>query len=149
MEYKSIYKNNDIFTAFPDPEEVFATDLEKSLLLPLGVYHLTDNGVHDILLAAPLGDEEGMIGKRNLKDRCGETWLSYSKKNGKWALECSLENFRSFDHYSENARKSLDEQKIQFQQNGFLSHPWGQVEKLSLFNTGGYVTWSNRFVHTS
>ncbi len=140
MEYETIYENNEKFTAFPNPDEVFTSELEKETLIAIGIYHLDEDGKHDVLLAAPLGDEEGMIGKKNLGEFCGESWLTYSIKNGKWTLDCTSDDLLSFEFNSANAKKSLREQRELFKLNGYLPHPWGQVEKMPLFNPKPYAS---------
>ncbi|MCG8610403.1 MAG: hypothetical protein MI864_07690 [Pseudomonadales bacterium] len=147
MNYEPIYESNERFTAFPDPDEVFSTDFEKAMLLPLGIYRPSIGNNNEILLAAPYGDEQGYISNRNRGQHCGETWLTYSKHDGKWRLDCSPDELASFDIYKEDAIDAYSSRKEGFKNDGFIRNPRfvegsevigadGQPirEKITLFN---------------
>jgi hypothetical protein len=141
MESTPIYENNDKFRAFPGADAVFASDVEKELLLPLALYQLSEDGGHEVLLAVPIGDEQGMIGKKNLGEHCGETWLTYSRKNGKWALDCDPKDLLPFEPVADEVKSSFQARKAQFLEKSFL--PWWKSNgdnKCELFQVGGIVT---------
>ncbi|GLS24929.1 hypothetical protein [Marinibactrum halimedae] len=147
MKSEPIYENNELYTAFPEPDEVFYSEVEKERFLPLGTFHLqTDEGQHDVLIAAPIGDDEGMIGKNNYGEFCGETWLTYSKVNGKWKLDCSPDQLLDFSICFDEVDCIFKKLKRIFQLNGFLSHPLKEEvkspesEKISLFSLMSYMS---------
>ena len=83
MDGYKIFENCDQYTAFPEADDVFASDFEKDNLLPFGMLQVDVGGiVHDVLIAAPIADDEGMIGRQNVGEHCGGTWLTYSIQGG-------------------------------------------------------------------
>ncbi|GLS24931.1 hypothetical protein [Marinibactrum halimedae] len=143
MKNEPIYENNELYTAFPDPDEVFYSEVEKERFLPLGTFHLqTDEGQHDVLIATPLGDEEGLIGKDNYGEFCGETWLTYSKVNGKWKMDCSVDDLLNFDAYYEKANNGLKEAKKIFNENKCLPSRSSRGDgKIPLFSIQSYPSY--------
>ncbi|ABC27513.1 hypothetical protein HCH_00610 [Hahella chejuensis KCTC 2396] len=97
MIAESIYTNSDNFTAFPEPGDVFASDFEKSVMLPLAMYR-PERFNEEILLATPFGDSEGLVGKEDLNEFIGEEWYSYSKVEDKWKLDCTPEDLSPFEY---------------------------------------------------
>ncbi|MBU6953577.1 hypothetical protein [Hahella sp. HN01] len=144
MLEKKLYKNSSFFTAFPSADEVFVSEIEKEFLLPLGVYHLeVDERKHDVLLAIPIGNEEGMLGKSNIGEFCGETWLTYSNQNGKWALDCSVRDLESFSAMRGSAHYSYASTREKFLKAGKIEitpeHGSDPIQ-FELFRYGGLAT---------
>ncbi|GLS24928.1 hypothetical protein [Marinibactrum halimedae] len=147
MYGEPIYENNEFFTAFPEADEVFYSEVEKERFLPLGTFHLqTDEGQHDVLIAAPIGDEVAMIGKENYGEYCGETWLTYSKVNGRWKLDCSADQLLDFGVCFEEASQIFFNLRRIFELNGFLAEPLSEVrvfpkgaKKIPLFQLQSYA----------
>ncbi|ARU54573.1 MAG: hypothetical protein MI864_07305 [Pseudomonadales bacterium] len=123
MDYEPIYENNERFTAFPDVDEAFASDFEKENLLPLGVYKLTDNCEHDVLIAIPISCEEGFIGERDFDASYGEIWLSYSLQAGKWKLDCRAEMLRNVEYRKNAVLTAFCERKKLYCSQGFTVNP--------------------------
>ncbi|WP_431689102.1 hypothetical protein [Hahella sp. NBU794] len=146
MNEITIYSDCEFFTAFPDPEKVFSSELEKRLLLPLGIYKLGGNIESDVLLAIPLGNEEGLLGINNIGGNCGELWLTYTNRNGKWSVDCTESDLHSFEHFSEVAREMFQETKESFKRDGYITSLGDISSKLPLFHAGGNITsFSNCF----
>ncbi|WP_148212454.1 hypothetical protein [Hahella chejuensis] len=146
MNEKAIYSDCESFTAFPDPGKVFSSELEKRLLLPLGIYKLGDDIESEVLLAIPLGNEEGLLGIENIGDNCGDLWLTYTNKDGRWSLDCTENNLHSFEHFSEVAKERFQETKESFKKDGYITSLGDISSKLPLLHTGGSITsYSNCF----
>ncbi|GLS24930.1 hypothetical protein [Marinibactrum halimedae] len=149
MKSEPIYENNELYTAFPDPDEVFYSEVEKERFLPLGTFHLqTDEGQHDVLIAAPIGDDEAMIGKENYGEFCGETWLTYLKVDEKWRLDCSPDQLLDFEIAFDEAYQIYSDFKRVFKLNGFLPVSMRgvkeyskDVRKISLFYHQEYACY--------
>ena len=150
MKSKVFYKNCDQYTAFPEENDVFASEFEKNSLLPFGILKVDVSGVnHDVLIAAPIADDEGRIAKRNLADTCGGTWLSYSKRGNKWALDCSPDDLLSFHINRLPAKVSLQSKKEFFNSHHFIPNRDPRAENgLPIFEIGGEAptTRSNWYV---
>lgn len=141
MRGKPIYENCDQYTAFPSADDVFSSDFEKENLLPLGILNLDIEGVkHEILIAGPIGDEEGLVGKKNIGEHCGYEWVSYSKKNGKWALDCQSDELRSFDAGRSSALNFYQKSKHIFDNRKYLPVKNSEDEKYPLIVLGGELT---------
>lgn len=113
---QKLFKNTEFYSAFPDPEAVFASGKEKEFLVPVGLLSKSYFGSfidNDILLAIPIEAIDGLIGESTPSFHnatCRENWLSYSLKNGKWELDCRrgyfLGNDKKIDWVQESYHKS-------------------------------------------
>ena len=149
MDSYEIYENCDQYTAFPEVDDVFASDFEKECMLPLGIMHVDiDDAVHNVLLAVPtISDEGGFIGRDNIGEYCGELWLTYSKRNGRWSLDCEPLDFRSLDQAPDEVRVIYEESKSLFKEHGFIPSPY--LDKLPLLKIGGEITsYGNVYAYT-
>ncbi|MBU6953576.1 hypothetical protein [Hahella sp. HN01] len=149
MGERGIYENSDFFTAFPDADAVFASEIEKDLLLPVGIYHLEESdGEYDILLAIPIGDDEGLIGVDNFGETCGETWLTYTQRDGRWSLDCSPSDLLPFDLVLSEAKIKFNQRRDEFLESGHICHKNGAPGHKMLFNKGdettNYCNWYNK-----
>ena len=129
MDRVRIYENCDKYRAYPEPDEVLLSDFEKENLLPFGILKVNvDNVVHEVLIAAPIADEEGLIGKEEIGEFCGGEWLTYSKRDGK----------------RQEIRRSYNERKAEYLQNKcFLN--WEDKTKAPIFGFGGCectISWA-------
>lgn len=148
METNSIYENCEQFTAFPDENDVFYSDYEKEVMLPLGIMHVDIDGLkHDVLLAVPtISDDEGFIGCENIGERCGTLWLTYSKVEGKWALDCLPDETRELDQAPPEVRLKYQERKELFKKLHYIPSPHSG-DRFSLFRLGDELTThSNLYV---
>lgn len=137
MDTMEIYEDCEQFSAFPEAGDVFASDFEKENLLPFGILKVDVDGTsHDVLIAAPIGDDEGRVGKSDLGECCGGLWLTYSKKNGKWSIDCSPEDLLSFDLVRPEALASFEKRKDFFLRNGFLPSRRSEDIPLAMFRVG-------------
>ncbi|WP_431688786.1 hypothetical protein [Hahella sp. NBU794] len=121
VEPLEVYKNGDKYTAFPEPDDVFGRELEKSHFLPLGLIHLAKPGEKDVLVAVPFCDEAGCIGNVNRGPTIGDYWLTYSLKDGKWSVDCSPDELIYCDYYPKESREKYSKNKEYFSQFGVLS----------------------------
>ena len=150
MDRYEIYENCDDYIAFPEPDAVFATDFEKRCLLALGILKIELSGsIHDVLIAAPIGDDEGRIGKSDTGEFCAGLWLTYSKDDSKWALDCKPDDLLSFDIARAESIRSYEEQKHLFLQDGCILSHGRNRSKFSIFSVGGkestnYWNWYSR-----
>ena len=138
MDSTKLFRNTDQYTLYPDPDKVLSTEFEIDSLLPLGILSL-DIGreKHDVLIAVPFADDEGMIGKGDLGERCGGTWLTYLNQNGKWALGCSPEDLLSFHINRSLVKESFYERKKIFERCGYLPNYARDKAPAQLFEYGG------------
>ncbi|WP_020406199.1 hypothetical protein [Hahella ganghwensis] len=150
-----IYENNEQFTAFPDPDEVFLTDLDKSMMLPLALYRPHQG--QEILLAVPFGDEEGLIGKTSVSEECGEEWVTYSRHGDKWSLDCSADDLSSFDWTmgggtKKGAIEDYRKNREAFARKGCILNPYYKPNSKSyspprfpLFTPKEYAYWGSNW----
>jgi hypothetical protein len=150
MDTLAIYENCDQYTAFPESDEVFYSDYEKQVMLPLGIMHIEIEGVrHDALLAVPtISHKEGIIGYENIGERCGELWLTYSKVDGKWALDCLPDELCELELAPPKVRERYEERKALFKKYHCLPFEGNLNDKRPLVWCGDEVSnLSNLFVH--
>lgn len=148
-----IFESNSLYAAYPQEEIVFEGRAEREYLLPLGIldwtYQKTGKSFK-ILIAAPIGDEEGFIAPDGTigEQSYGEFWLTYYLNDSKWRLDSSRENFSvqsTEGHYHyEDVKKSFAEKKKFYEENGFLQNirkpePRPKFKK-PLFNIGGIAS---------
>lgn len=140
---REICDSGDEYTLFPDADDVFYSDFEKENMLPFGILKVDINGVvHNVLIASPIGDEEGLIGKKEVGERCGGEWLTYSKKNGKWAIDCSPDELLPFDYKKEEILDSYNQRRKMFYQDGtFPSKPTAE-QRTVIFKRGDDESWN-------
>ncbi|ABC31259.1 hypothetical protein HCH_04559 [Hahella chejuensis KCTC 2396] len=122
MTAESIYTNSDNFTAFPEPDDVFASDVEKSVMLPLAKYR-PEGFNEEILLATLFADSEGLVGRGDLNEFIGGEWYSYSRVDGKWKLDCSPEDLCLYVEMKEETQEEYLKQKLQFKEFGYVPNP--------------------------
>ncbi|MCG8613536.1 MAG: hypothetical protein MI864_23740 [Pseudomonadales bacterium] len=146
-----IFESNSQYQIYPEKEAVLGGRIEEDYLLPLGLLNWSCDETGDsfeILIAAPMCDEEGLIAARRstLKDQsCSHYWLVYSNDDGKWYLESNRESFsvQNPDEYFhfQKTRQSFEEKKVFYQANGFLQCLQNSLPKpeykSSIFNVGG------------
>jgi len=134
---REICDSGDEYTLFPDADDVFYSDFEKENMLPFGILKVDINGVvHNVLIASPIGDEQGLIGEKEIGERCGGEWLTYSKKNGKWAIDCSPDELLPFDYKKEEILDSYNQRRKMFYQDGtFPSKPTAE-QRTVIFKRG-------------
>ncbi|MCG8313634.1 MAG: hypothetical protein MI976_10490 [Pseudomonadales bacterium] len=119
MEVLKFYYENQRFKPFKD-DALLERDTDYRYLLPIGTWSL-DGPDREILIALPIGDEEGFIAKPNYEGSCGEFWLTYSRKeSGKWVLDCKHEDMLDTDCNYDSIITSLGEKKKFYKDNGFL-----------------------------
>ena len=143
-----IYENCRQYSAFPEADDVFATNFEKDRLLPLGILKVDIDGVyHEVLISAPIADEEGMIGIENKGESCGDEWLTYSQRNnGKWAIDCCPDDLLSFECHRVERNACYEIQKHVFSQYGYIPVYESQTEPCVIFSMSddestNYYNW--------
>lgn len=120
MAVKELFTNSDFYTAFPDPNSVFASAKEKEFLVPIGVlskYYFDTSVDDDVLLAMPIEAVDGLIGESTFEYHtatCCENWLSYSLVNGKWELDCDEKYFLGSDKNADWVSELYAESKTHF-----------------------------------
>jgi hypothetical protein len=142
MDTSSIYENCDQYTAFPDADQVFYSDYEKEVMLPLGMMHVDFDGVqYDVLLAVPtISHEEGIIGYENIGERCGEFWITYSNVDGKWALDSLPDELCELEFAPPKVRERYEERKALFEIHRCLPFEGDINHKLPLLRLGHEIT---------
>ena len=157
MKFMEIFQNCEIYTAFPDPNEVFASAIELDNLIPFGILEKKFNGdLHHILLAAPIGDEEGFIGKSNFDETLGEAWLSYSNRGGRWGIDCSPSELYSFHFNRTKFKNDYIDKKSRYDECGYMGTQVGEEGRLALVtlcnevcDSGNWYSYINKYVHNS
>lgn len=151
MDSIKLFSNTDQYTLYPEVDQVFLTEFEIESMLPFGIFSIDIGGVkHDILIAVPIADDEGKIGRANLGERCGGTWLSYSNRGGKkWALDCMPDDLLSFHINRAPAIASFQERKKLFENYGYLPNYAESKAPAQVFELGGerpttYENWYGR-----
>lgn len=144
----SLFSDTEDFSAFPESDELFYSNFEKEVLLPIAsIKHKGDV----VLIAAPVEPDEGLIGEESesyYNETCRANWISYTLVNGKWKLDCS-ENFFRKGSSSYIRKKWYPEvlsyynmAKNFYRKNGFLNYELSDglepniKNRASLFNTG-------------
>ena len=149
------------FTAFPEPETYFHSEIEKEYLLPIATIK---HGGDIVLIAAPVEPEEGIIGEYSqdfYNETCRENWVSYSLVDGKWKLDCDSRFFQkgnpkymSKSWYPEttsyyNLAKSFYKDN-EFLQYGLKSSTKPDQEyKVPLFHLGGIAEKNSNWYNSS
>lgn len=144
----SFYSDNEDFLAFPESDDVFYSNFEKEVLLPIAlIKHKGD----EVLIAAPIEPEEGLIGeeiKRHYNDTCRENWISYTLVDKKFKLDCCEDFFRkgSTRYLSKNWYPDVLSYyamaKDFYKNNGYLNYKLSKDlnadinHRQPLFNTG-------------
>jgi hypothetical protein len=144
----SLFNDTEDFLAFPESNEIFYSNFEKDVLLPIA--SIKHNG-DVVLIAAPIEPDEGLIGEEvecHYNETCRENWISYTFIDGKLKLDCSESYFRkgssryiSQSWYSE-VSSYYNMAKDFYRKNGFLNYEITKDlepninHRKSLFNTG-------------
>jgi len=148
-----IFENNNIYSAFPDPDLFLKSEKEKEFLVPIGLIskdYFDFQIDHDILIAIPIEAVDGLIGESteaHHTETCRENWLSYSLVNGCWELDCDVDYFLGNDMSEDwikepydQSRKFYSSAKEYFNEHKnliLLSSNDAQPHKQSLIDLGG------------
>ena len=154
----TLYAETDYFTPFPEPDTVFAGDVETHLkyLLPLATVslkHINPAWEGPIHFVQPVEPYEGVVGEMTTQHHsqlCGENWIGYRiDEHGRYTFATDWEYFllkklesrnaSQFDvdddqlkeHY-ERARQSYEANRTHFQKFRGL-HPSYSLEEYGVY----------------
>jgi len=112
------YYENKSFKPFPEGNHL-ERDIDTQYLLPVALWNL-DAPRTDVLIALPIGDDEGIIAKEAIKGVCDAYWLTYSRTaSGRWKLDSPIDALHDTKYIHNDVMTSFQKRKRFFQENKF------------------------------